>query len=123
MEKILYIDGKPVKLKSTGAFMLRYKQQFHRDALKDLYKLQEAVEEETNEETGETVQIIKDIEALNLEIFFDMIWTLAKTANPQIPPAMEWLDTFDEFPLEEILPEALKLIMASMGSTVESKKK
>ena len=43
MEKILTIDGRQVKFKSTGAFLLRYKAQFGRDALQDILKLQGAM--------------------------------------------------------------------------------
>lgn len=114
MEKVLTINGRQVRFKSTGAFLLRYKAQFHREALQDVFKLQKAI--------GENNQI-KDIDALDLEVFYNLVWTLAKTADPQIPPPMEWLDSFDEFPLMDILPELTDLIFSSLGSTVQSKKK
>lgn len=114
MEKILNIDGSQVKFKSTGAFLLRYKAQFGRDALQDIYKLQNAINE-NNE--------ITHIETLNIEVFYDLVWTLAKTADPTIPPPMEWLDGFSEFPLIDILPELIDMIFSCLTSTVESKKK
>lgn len=131
MEKILNIDGRPVKFKSTGAFLLRYKQQFKRDALKDIFKLSDAVEEvrsiEKNETTGEELITIshqvKDIDALDLEVFYNLIWTLAKTADKDIPPPIDWLDTFDSFVLDEILTDLSELIFSNLGATVESKKK
>jgi len=115
MEKILTIDGRQVKFKSTGAFLLRYKAQFGRDAIQDIFKLQNAIDMKINE--------LKDISALDLEVFYNLIWTLAKTADSSIPPPMEWLDTFSEFPLVEIIPEVMELIMASLQSTAKSKKK
>jgi len=114
LEKILNIDGKEVKFKSTGAFLLRYKAQFQRDALKDIYKLQGAVDEDNN---------IKNIDALDLEVFYNLIWTLAKTADASIPPPIEWLDGFGEFPLMDIIPELTTMMFSSLSSTVESKKK
>lgn len=130
MEKILNIDGRNVKFKSTAAFLLRYKMQFQRDALKDIYRLQESVDQEevtkVDEEGNEYKEIettIKNIDHLNLEVFYNLIWTLAKTADPSLPPPMEWLDGFGEFPLEEIIPELLDLLSASLGNTVQSKKK
>ena len=114
MEKILTIDGRQVKFKSTGAFLLRYKTQFGRDALKDIYKLQGSIDAEGN---------IANIDILDLEVIYDLVWTLAKTADPSIPPPMEWLDTFGEFPLAEIVPEVIDLIYSSLGVTIESKKK
>jgi hypothetical protein len=114
MEKILTIDGRQVKFKSTGAFLLRYKAQFGRDALQDIFKLQDAVDSKNR---------IKNIDALDLEVFYNLVWTLAKTADPSIPPPLEWLDTFGEFPLAEIVPEVIDLIFSSLGTTVEPKKK
>lgn len=115
MEKILTIDGRQVKFKSTGAFLLKYKAQFGRDALQDIFKLLNAVNIETHE--------IKDISALDLEVFYNLVWTLAKTADHSLPPPMEWLDTFSEFPLVDIIPEVLDMILSCLQSTAVSKKK
>lgn len=115
MEKILNIDGREVKFKSSASFLLRYKMQFQRDGLQDLLKLVDVMDEDNKE--------IKNLQALDLEVFYNMTWVLAKVANPQIPPPLEWLDTFSEFPLMEILPEILDLMMLCIQSSVESKKK
>jgi hypothetical protein len=114
VEKILNIDGRQVKFKSTGAFLLRYKAQFKRDALQDIFKLQTAINENNQ---------ITNIDALDLEVFYNLIWTLAKTADPTIDPPMEWLDGFGEFPLMEIIPELTDIMFSSLTSTVQSKKK
>ena len=115
MEKILNIDGRNVKLKSTGAYLLRYKAQFGRDALQDIFKLVGAIDEKS--------KAIKDINALDLEVLFNMIWVLAKTADPNLPPPLEWLDTFSEFPLEEIIPEVIDMIFGCIKSSTNPKKK
>jgi len=115
MEKILTIDGRQVKFKSTGAFLLKYKAQFGRDAIQDIFKLSNAVDLKTKE--------LKNVEALDLEVFYNFVWTLAKTADPNLPPPMEWLDTFSEFPLVEILPEVMDMIMSCLQPTATSKKK
>ena len=114
MEKMLTIDGRQVRFKSTGAFLLRYKAQFGRDALQDILKLQGAIDNKSQ---------IKNIDALDLEVFYNLVWTLAKTADPSIPPPLEWLDEFSEFPLMDIIPEIIDLIFSSLGATVEPKKK
>lgn len=115
MEKILTIDGRQVKFKSTGAFLLRYKAQFHRDAIKDIYKMAEGFNLETNEVTN--------IDTLDLDVFYNLVWTLAKTAEPSLPPPLDWLDTFSEFPLLDILPELSEMIFKSLSSTIPGKKK
>ena len=114
MEKILTIDGRQVKFKSTGAFLLRYKAQFGRDAIQDILRLQFAIDNKGQ---------IKNIDALDLEVFYNLVWTLAKTADPSIPPPLEWLDEFSEFPLMDIIPEIVDMIFSCLTSTVESKKK
>lgn len=95
--------------------MLKYKAQFGRDALQDIFKLQNAINTKTNE--------IKDLSALDLEVFYNLIWTLAKTADPSLPPPMEWLDSFSEFPLVDVLPELTDMIFSSLTTTAQSKKK
>ena len=114
MEKILTIDGRQVKFKSTGAFLLRYKAQFGRDALQDILRIQSAIDNKGR---------IKNIDTLDLEVFYNLVWTLAKTADPSIPPPLEWLDEFSEFPLMDIIPEIVDMIFSCLTSTVESKKK
>ena len=114
MEKVLIIDGRQVKFKSTGAFLLRYKAQFGRDALQDILRIQSAIDNKGR---------IKNIDTLDLEVFYNLIWTLAKTADPSIPPPLEWLDEFSEFPLMDIIPEIVDMIFSCLTSTVESKKK
>ena len=114
MEKTLTIAGRQVKFKSTGAFLLRYKMQFKKDPLKDIFKLRECIDENGK---------LTDLEALDMELFFNLIWVLAKTADPEIPEPFDWLDSFAEFPLTEILPELAEMIVSTMVSTVDSKKK
>lgn len=108
------IDGRQVAFKSTGAFMLRYKAQFGRDAVQDIFKLQQAIDGDGH---------IADASMLDLEVFYNLVWTLAKTADPAIPPPFEWLDTFSEFPLVDIIPEVLDMMFSSLTVSVKSKKK
>lgn len=119
MEKTLNIDGRQVKFKSTGAFLLRYKAQFNRDAIHDIYSLERSIK--MDPATGQYV--LHDIGALELETLYNLTWTLAKIADPSIPLPMEWLDGFSAFPLDEIMPEVIGMILSSFTSTVEPKKK
>lgn len=111
MEKTIIISGRPVPFKSTGAFLLRYKAQFRKDALVDLVKLANLFNEDGKLKAEE------NFEQLDFEVFFNMAWTMAKTADPSIQTPMEWLDTFDEFPLMDVLPQLVDLIKASLKSS------
>ena len=114
MEKKIKIDGKNVKFKSTGALPMRYKAQFGRDFFKDLYKMQSAVDMKNKKQPT-----IKDIESIDFDTFYKIIWILAKTADKDIPEPIEWLDQFDEFPIMDILDE----VMVMIESTIQAKKK
>lgn len=109
MEKTITIDGKEITFKSTGATPMRYKAQFGREFFADLTMI-----------AGTTGEFKKeDISSVNFETFYNIAWTLAKAANKDIPSPIEWLDTFDEFPIFDILPE----IQDMMISSIQSKKK
>jgi hypothetical protein len=109
MERTLTIDGRQVSFKSTGAFLLRYKAQFQRDGLADIIKLIESFDV-----TGKK---ITNYETFDLQVFYNIVWTLAKTADKSIPEPMVWLDTFDEFPLVDVLSELTDMITSTLMST------
>lgn len=112
MEKTLIIDGKEVPFKSTGAFFLRYKAQFGKDPLGVLQTMGTSLEQAQKNGSFEQVEI---------EPLYNIVWTLAKTANPNIETPMEWLDNFDEFPLLEILPELEEMILSTIQTTKKIK--
>lgn len=111
MEKTIIIDGKEVRLKSTGATPLRYKAQFRRDFFADLYKLTLAEKMISGQLDDE------DRDKLDMEVIYNVIWVLAKTADNSIPEPLKWLDSFGEFPLFDILPEVSELIVSTIRST------
>lgn len=110
MEKTLVIDGKEVRLKSTAATPLRYKAQFGRDFFADIIKLHRL--EKLQLDNGELNY--EALEYLDFEIFYNMIWAMAKTADPNIPDPIKWLDGFETFPIMEIIPEVQDLILANL---------
>ena len=57
---------------------------------------------------------------MDMEVFYDIIWTMAKTADRTIPDPLEWLDGFEVFPLNEIMGEVKDLLTDTMPT---SKKK
>ena len=108
MEKILTISGKEVPFKSSGAFFLRYRSQFGKDPLQEIIVLNKGLEDYNK--TG-------SFEHIDTVVLFNLIWALAKTANPDIKPPMEWLDEFDEFPVFELLPELEDMLVQSLGTS------
>lgn len=108
MEKTIEIDSKKIRFKSTAATPLRYKAQFGKDFFADIMKLS-ALEGLNSKKID-----LKKIDKLDFEVFYNIIWVLAKTANKTIPEPITWLDEFEEFPLFEIIPELQDMILASM---------
>ena len=47
----------------------------------------------------------------------NVLWALAKNADDDIPDVREWLDQFDVFPLADIIPEVMDVLVKSMVST------
>ncbi len=116
MEKIIKIDGRDVRFKATGSAPLRYKQQFHSDFFADMMKLEKALDKKKNDKNNEV-----NLDALDLEIFYNISWVFAKTADSSIQPPIEWLDTFDTFPIWEVFGEIQDLLISSLGSSNQTK--
>lgn len=112
MEKIITIVGRQVRFKSTASFLYKYKAQFGRNALADLLNLQGAVDGEGN---------LKNADDLDLEVLYNVVWVLAKTADSTIPPVEEWLDTFEEFPIVEVFPQLMDMITKSISPSNKKK--
>jgi hypothetical protein len=113
MEKTIVIDGKEVKFKSTGATPLRYKAQFHKDYFSEIMKLS-MLEKLGN--LNKDIVTSEDLEGLDFEVFYNIAWTMAKTADKEILDPLTWLDSFDTFPMIEIIPELQEMILSSLQS-------
>jgi hypothetical protein len=118
MEKTITIDGRNVPFKSTGAVPLRYKQQFKRDFFADIMSMESAM----NNRDKKNPEIL-NLDLLNTDILYNLIWVLAKTADNSIESPMEWLDTFETFPLVDIYPKIQELLISSIGGTAPKKQK
>lgn len=107
-EKVIKINDKDIKFKVTGQTPLMYRAMFPgSDFLKDFMNL------EKNQSQGNAFESIE---------FYQMVYCLAKKANPEIPEINAWLDTFEDgFPVMDIVKEVLPLIQANFTSTVKKK--
>lgn len=126
MEKSIKIGDKAVKLKATASFVLRYKSEFGEDILVKLTPMISAIAKAASETDDMAEIIVKMLEASpNLEAveLLRIVYILAKTADPDIEDFFTWLDGFDHFPLDEIIPEAFGLVIDNLLSTGVTKKK
>ena len=111
MEKTVEIDGKKIRFKSNGATPLRYKAQFGKDYFKEILKLAPLQKLNSGNITSE------DLNALDFEVFYNISWIMAKTADPTIPEPLEWLEQFEEFPMAQVIPELQDLMLSSFQTT------
>jgi len=111
MEKTILIDSKEIRFKTNGATPLRFKAQFGKDYFQEILKLAPL------ENLGKKKSHTKDLEVLDFEVFYNIAWIMAKTADPAIPEPITWLEQFDSFPIAEIIPELQDLLFASFQTT------
>lgn len=121
MEKTIYIDRKAVKLKSTAALPKRYKAQFGRDYFADLMKIAKVFGRGTRKNIGINDISFASLDHMDMEVFYDIVWTMAKTADRTIPGPLEWLDGFEVFPLNEIMGEVKDLLTDTMPASKKNK--
>lgn len=114
MEKTIIIDGKEIRFKTNGATPLRYKAQFGRDYFKEILKM--APLQNLSKKKKEDV-VAKDLEALDFEVFYNIAWIMAKTADSSIPEPITWLEQFDEFPMADVIPELQDMLLTSIQTT------
>lgn len=119
MEKTLIIDNKSVRFKSTGATPLRYKAQFHRDFLQDIIRIDRSINNKKKVKGNK--QTLKDVDSINFEIIYNIVWVLAKTADPQIESPLTWYDKFEVFDIVDVFLELQDVISQSISGN--SKKK
>jgi len=116
ISKTIAIDGKMVEFKASAAIPRLYRIKFRRDIFQDIQKLAKAYEE--------TIDKDKIFQIVDLEIFENMAYIMAKHANPDIPNTIEeWLEQFNVFSIYEILPVILELWNLNQETLVISKKK
>jgi hypothetical protein len=56
------------------------------------------------------------LSGMQLTTFFNVAWAMAKNADPKVEDPRKWLNSFDCFPMDEIAPELLKMIVESCVS-------
>lgn len=113
IEKVLNISGHDVKFKSTAGTLRHYRNNFGRDMLKDVMHLQEKLQKVSSS--------AEQFEVVDLEMFENLAWAMAKTADPDTKPIDIWLDDFETFAITKILPEIMTLLVDNMKTENQPK--
>lgn len=124
MLKKIKIDSKhSVELNSSAGWLLIYRAQFGKDILPDILPAMEALMYALaglgiNEETGMIEEIDIDIisdmftplSGLEIVTMLNCFWAMAKNANEDIDPPMEFLNQFKKLPIDTVTQEVMALI-------------
>lgn len=125
MQKIVKIGEKELKLVSSGATPIFYSNAFHRDFFKDLSEFLKFAEmangNGNNEEEGNLKEALEIFGSGAMLLFYNFAWIYAYNADHTIKPLDEWLESFDVFPIADILGDIIDLIMSSVTVKKESR--
>lgn len=140
IKRIDFEDGHSVELNSSIGWLIVYRSTFGRDILPDIMPVIESLLGLAAQVLGRTKKKELDVRdimrALDQEtiseIFITMsgmevvtilniIWAMAKKANPKIAGPETFFDEFEVFPLDILVPEVLRLIIESSISSKNAK--
>ena len=127
MEKTITIGGQDFRLRASALIPRLYRFRFGRDMIRDMaqlekaYKKASAIKEDATDEEQREAQL----SALDLTIFENVAWTMAKNADSNIPNDPDkWLDSIDGvFSIYEVMPTILELWTAGLETTSTAAKK
>ena len=115
MVKTVNINGRQVIFKASGATPMLYRIKFGRDVFADIGRLESAIKKNKKG---------LNYDNLDLQVFLNIAYLMAKQADPSVPDdQLEWLDTFEVFDINQILPEIMELWKNNSQTTIENKKK
>lgn len=127
MERTIKVGGAELRMRASALIPRLYRFRFGRDLIKDMSQLEKAYKKAMSVKEDATDDEKQDAElgVLDLTIFENVAWAMAKNADPNVPnDPDEWLDTIDGvFSVYEVLPQILDLWTAGLETTSKSVKK
>lgn len=128
MKKTITIDSRPVELNSSAGWFYDYREEFGHDIMPDLLPVLEALlgtlaelQENAGEELVLTDEVVgKIIDALataEITTIFNVTWAMAHNADENIESPRKWMNNFDNFPVDEVVPQLVTLILESSVSS------
>lgn len=126
MEKLVTVGGKEVRMRASALIPRLYRFKFGRDMIRDLTELKKKFDRIQNhaENISEEERRQEQLSVLDLTIFENTAWLMAKHADNTVPDDPDqWLDGFEMFSIYEVLPQVLELWSLTNQTTAIPKKK
>lgn len=119
MLKTIKIDGKAVDFQITASFPLRFENQFNYDILQALLptvaEIFEGIQGAENKDE-EVVAVLNNLMSLKLTDIQKLVWVFAKAADKEVPDIVDWYDSFNEFPMVDVVTELAPCLIDSLIS-------
>lgn len=122
MRKIIMVGEKEYELGTSAYTPIAYKQQFGKDYFQDLFSMlqNQSIMSELNKLNSDEKELnevdISILSDFDMTFFNRLFWTFAKTANPHIKPYEQFFMEMETFPIQEIGPELMEMLNASMST-------
>ncbi len=127
MEKTVLIGGKEVRMRASALIPRLYRFTVGRDMIADMRTLQKSYQKILSLPADATEEEKQDAQftVLDLTIFENVAWCMAKQADTSIPETPDaWLDSIEGiFSIYEVLPAILELWQLSLETTSSARKK
>lgn len=128
MRKTINIGDQSVELNSSAGWFYDYREEFGHDIMPDLLPVLEALlgtlAELQDDAGGELVltdevvgKIIDALATAEITTVFNITWAMAHNADDKIARPREWMNAFDNFPVDEVVPQLVTLILESSVSS------
>lgn len=120
IERSINIGGQQLRMRASALIPRLYRAKFGRDMVTDMRKLQGSLRDVLDDDTGG-----KQLDIVDLTIFENVAWLMAKHADPEIPSDPdEWLDGLPGvLSIYEVLPDIMELWSQNNITTSVPRKK
>lgn len=140
MIKDIKIDSKnKITVNSGAGWYLIYRSQFGHDILPDLMPMVEALiggaaaivgkDEDLSLQSvvkavndGDLSDTLISLSGLEMVTILNITWAMAKNADRDIPEPNTWINQFEVFPLDVIVPQVLEMAIKGSVSTKNCKR-
>lgn len=132
MKKEIKIGEQTLTVNSSAGWFYDYREEFGHDIMPDLMPILEsilgAIAEMTESGSEELVitdelvsKIIDALATAEITTVFNIAWAMAHNEDEKIERPRKWANSFENFPLDEVVPQLVTTILESSVSSKNAK--